>query len=94
MIVGFLALHFLGKTYVLCVIDISLCDCGCDRGLIFHKNISRRDFVFNNGVIVRSGESQEYIKCIGISTCYQSHGRPRSHGSEVRTLFHFHRSRL
>jgi hypothetical protein len=30
MIVGFLALHFPGKTYVLCVLDISL----CDRGLI------------------------------------------------------------
>jgi hypothetical protein len=30
MIVGFLALRFLGKTSVLCVLDISL----CDRGLI------------------------------------------------------------
>jgi hypothetical protein len=30
MIVGFLALCFPGKTYVLCVLDISL----CDRGLI------------------------------------------------------------
>jgi hypothetical protein len=26
MIVGFLALRFPGKTYVLCVLDISLCD--------------------------------------------------------------------
>jgi hypothetical protein len=47
MIVGFLALRFPGKTYVLCVIDISLCDCGCDRGLIFCKNNSRSDYVFN-----------------------------------------------
>jgi hypothetical protein len=30
MIVGFLALCFPGKTFVLCVLDISL----CDRGLI------------------------------------------------------------
>jgi hypothetical protein len=50
MIVGFLALSFPGKTYVLRVLDISLCDCGCDRGLIFHKNNSRRNFVFNSGV--------------------------------------------
>jgi hypothetical protein len=35
MIVGFLALRFPGKTFVLCVLDISLCDRGCDRGLIF-----------------------------------------------------------
>jgi hypothetical protein len=34
MIVGFLALRFPGKTYVLCVIDISLCAHGCDHGLI------------------------------------------------------------
>jgi hypothetical protein len=34
MIVGFLALRFLGKTFVLCVIDFSLCAYGCDRGLI------------------------------------------------------------
>jgi hypothetical protein len=34
MIVGFLALHFLGKTSVLCVIDIHFVHCGCDRGLI------------------------------------------------------------
>jgi hypothetical protein len=57
MIVGFLYLRFPGKSYVLCVLDISLCDCGCDHGLIFRKNNSRRDFVFNNGVIVRSRES-------------------------------------
>jgi hypothetical protein len=50
MIVGFLALHFPGKTYVLCVLDISLCDCGCDRDLIFCKNNSRSDSVFNSGV--------------------------------------------
>jgi hypothetical protein len=50
MIVGFLALRFLGKNYVLCVLDISLCDCGCDRGLIFCKNNSRSDYVFNSGV--------------------------------------------
>jgi hypothetical protein len=61
MIVGFLALRFPGKTSVLCVLDISLCDCGCDHGLIFHKNNSRSDYVFNNGVIVRSGESQEIL---------------------------------
>jgi hypothetical protein len=61
MIVGFLALRFLGKTSVLCVLDISLCDCGCDRGLIFRKNNSRSDYVFNSGVIVRSGESQEIL---------------------------------
>jgi hypothetical protein len=54
---GFLALHFPGKTSVLCVHDISLCDCGCDHGLIFCKNNSRRNYVFNSGVIVRSGES-------------------------------------
>jgi hypothetical protein len=46
MIVGFLALHFPGKTFVLGVLDISL----CDRGLIFHKNNSRSDFVFNSGI--------------------------------------------
>jgi hypothetical protein len=61
MIVGFLALRFLGKTSVLCVIDISLCDWGCDRGLILHKNNSRSDFVFNSGVIVRLEESQEIL---------------------------------
>jgi hypothetical protein len=47
MIVGFLALRFPGKTSVLCVIDISLCAHGCDRGLIFRKNNSRSDYVFN-----------------------------------------------
>jgi hypothetical protein len=46
MIVGFLSLRFPGKNSVLCVIDISL----CDRGLIFHKNNSRRDSVFNNDI--------------------------------------------
>jgi hypothetical protein len=45
--------------YVLCVIDISLFDCGCDRGLIFRKDNSRSDYVFNSGIIVRSGELQE-----------------------------------
>jgi hypothetical protein len=50
MIVGFLALHFPGKTSVLCVLDISLCDCGCDRGLNFRKNNSTSDSVFNSGV--------------------------------------------
>jgi hypothetical protein len=34
MIVGFLALRFPRKTFLLCVIDISLCAHGCDRGLI------------------------------------------------------------
>jgi hypothetical protein len=33
MIVGFLALRFPDKTYVLCVLDISL----CDRGLIYAR---------------------------------------------------------
>jgi hypothetical protein len=61
MIVGFLALRFPGKTYVLCVLDISLCDCGCDRGLIFHKNNNRSDSLFNSGVIIRLGESQEIL---------------------------------
>jgi hypothetical protein len=61
MIVGFLALRFPKKSFVLCVLDISLYDCGCDRGLIFRKNNSRRDSIFNNGVIVRSGESQEIL---------------------------------
>jgi hypothetical protein len=46
MIMGFLALRFLGKTFVLCVLDISL----CDRGLNFRKNISRSDYVFNSGI--------------------------------------------
>jgi hypothetical protein len=46
MIVGFLALRFPGKTFVLCVLDISL----CDRGLIFCKNNSIRDSVFNSGI--------------------------------------------
>jgi hypothetical protein len=46
MIVGFLALLFPGKTYVLCVLDISL----YDRGLNFRKNISRSDYVFNNDI--------------------------------------------
>jgi hypothetical protein len=50
MIVGFLALRFPSKIYVLCVIDISLCDCGYGRGLIFRKNNSRSDYVFNSGV--------------------------------------------
>ncbi len=50
MIVGFLALCFPGKTSMLCVIDISLCDCGCDCGLIFCKNNSRSDSVFKIGV--------------------------------------------
>jgi hypothetical protein len=50
MIMGFLALRFLGKTSVLCVIDISLCDHGCDHGLIFRKNNSRSDYVFNRGI--------------------------------------------
>jgi hypothetical protein len=49
MIVGFLSLRFPRKTYVLCVIDISLCAHGCDHGLIFHKNNSRSDSVFNSG---------------------------------------------
>jgi hypothetical protein len=61
MIVGFLALRFPGKTSVLCVLDISLCDCGCDHGLIFHKNNSRRDTVFNSGVFFISGESREIL---------------------------------
>jgi hypothetical protein len=61
MIVGFLGLRFPGKTYVLCVLDISLCDCGCDHGLIFCKNNSRSDSIFNSGTIVRSGESQEIL---------------------------------
>jgi hypothetical protein len=68
MIVGFLALRFPGKTNVLCVIDISLCAHGCGHGLIFCKNNSRSYSVFNSGKIVRSGESQKYIKCIEIST--------------------------
>jgi hypothetical protein len=46
MIVGFLALRFPGKTFVLCVLDISL----CDHGLIFHKNNSRSDSVFKSGI--------------------------------------------
>jgi hypothetical protein len=50
MIMGFLALHFPKKSFVLCVLDISLFDCGCDRGLIFRKNNSRSDSVFNSGV--------------------------------------------
>jgi hypothetical protein len=50
MIVGFLALRFPEKTSVLCVLDISLCDCGCDRRLNFRKNNSRSDSVFNSGV--------------------------------------------
>jgi hypothetical protein len=39
MIVGFLTLRFPGKTFVLCVLDISLCDCGCDCGLFFARII-------------------------------------------------------
>jgi hypothetical protein len=46
MIVGFLDLRFPRKTFVLCVLDILL----CDRGLIFHKNNSRSDYVFNSGI--------------------------------------------
>jgi hypothetical protein len=61
MIVGFLALRFPGKTYVLSVLDISLCDHGCDRGLVFCKNNSISDSVFNGGIIVRSGESREIL---------------------------------
>jgi hypothetical protein len=59
MIVGFLDLRFPGKSFVLCVLDISLCDCGCDPGLFFCKKNSRRDSVFNSAILVRSGESQE-----------------------------------
>jgi hypothetical protein len=47
---GVFSLRFPGKTSLLCVIDISLCDCGCDHGLIFRKNNSRSDYVFNSGV--------------------------------------------
>jgi hypothetical protein len=61
MIVGFLALRFPEKSFVLCVLDISLCDCGCDRGLIFCKNNSRSDSIFNSGVIVRLGESHKIL---------------------------------
>jgi hypothetical protein len=50
MIVGFLALCFPDKTSVLCVLDISLCNRGFDCDLIFRKNNSRSDFVFNGGV--------------------------------------------
>ena len=50
MIVGFLALRFPRKTFVLCVLDISLCDCGCDHGLILRKNNSRSDSEFNSGI--------------------------------------------
>ena len=50
MIVGFLALRFPGKNYVLCVIAISLCAHGCGHGLIFRKNNSRSDSVFNSGL--------------------------------------------
>jgi hypothetical protein len=50
MLVGFLALRFPGKTFLLCVLDISLCDSGCDHGLIFGKNNSRSDSVFNSGI--------------------------------------------
>jgi hypothetical protein len=46
MIVGFLALCFPEKPFVLCVLDISL----CDRGLNFRKNFSRSDYVFNSGI--------------------------------------------
>jgi hypothetical protein len=69
MIVGFLALRFLGKTFVLCVIDILLCDCGCDDGLIFCKNNSRRDSIFNSGVQLLDQENhRKYLICIEIST--------------------------
>jgi hypothetical protein len=69
MIVGFLALRFPGKTFVLCVIDISLCDCGCDHGLIFRKNNSRSDSVFNSGVQLLDQENcRKYLICIEIST--------------------------
>jgi hypothetical protein len=50
MIVGFLSLRFLEKKFVLCVLDISLCDCGCDRGLIFRKNNNISDSVFSSGI--------------------------------------------
>jgi hypothetical protein len=50
MIVGFLSLHFPNKTYVFCVLDISLCDSGCDCGLISHKNNIISNYVFNNGI--------------------------------------------
>jgi hypothetical protein len=66
MIVGFLALCFLHKTSVLCVLDISL----CDHGLNFRKNIGRSDSVFNNGIKLLDQENRrKYIKCIQISTC-------------------------
>jgi hypothetical protein len=43
---GVLSLHFPRKKIVLSALDISL----CDRGLIFHKNNNRSDYVFNSGI--------------------------------------------
>jgi hypothetical protein len=54
---------------VLCVLNILL----CDHGLIFHKNNSRSDYVFNNGVQLLDQENRrKYLICIEISIGYVS----------------------
>jgi hypothetical protein len=47
MIVGFLALRFPGKTYVLCVLDISLCDHGLISARILVKVILYLTVAYN-----------------------------------------------
>jgi hypothetical protein len=47
MIVGFLALRFPGKTSVLCVLDISLCDHGLISASILVEAILYLTMVYN-----------------------------------------------
>jgi hypothetical protein len=47
MIVGFLALRFPGKTSVLCVLDISLCDRGLISASILVEAILYLKMVYN-----------------------------------------------
>jgi hypothetical protein len=47
MIVGFLALRFPGKTFVLCVLDISLCDHGLISARILVEAIMYLTMAYN-----------------------------------------------
>ena len=69
MIVGFLALRFLGKTSVLCVIDMSLCALWLWSWFnCFRKNNSRSDSVFNKWQKLLDQENRRNtLICIEIS---------------------------
>jgi hypothetical protein len=72
MIVGFLALRFPGKTYVLCVIDISLCALWLSSWFnFFHNNNSRINYVFNKWQKLLDQENHKNaLICIKISSWY------------------------